>query len=59
LCFSTFWGPLAVVLIGGTIVGTALTLFFLPALFTWFEPRNPPRDAAPAADLIGLAPEAG
>lgn len=33
LSFSTFWGPLAVVLIGGVIVGTALTLFFLPALY--------------------------
>ena len=33
LTFSTFWGPLAVVLIGGTLVGTVLTLFFLPALY--------------------------
>lgn len=33
LTLSSFWGPLAVVLIGGTIVGTALTLFFLPALY--------------------------
>jgi multidrug efflux pump subunit AcrB len=32
LTFSTFWGPLAFVLIGGVSVGTALTLFFLPAL---------------------------
>lgn len=34
LTLSSFWGPLAVVLIGGTLVGTALTLFFLPALYT-------------------------
>lgn len=33
LTHSTFWGGLAVALIGGTIVGTALTLFFLPALY--------------------------
>lgn len=33
LTLSSFWGPLAVVLIGGTLVGTALTLFFLPALY--------------------------
>ncbi len=33
LTLSSFWGPLAVVLIGGTIVGTFLTLFFLPALY--------------------------
>jgi len=37
LTLSTFWGALAVVLIGGTLVGTALTLFFLPALYVlWF-----------------------
>lgn len=36
LTLSTFWGPLALVLIGGTIVGTALTLFFLPALYALF-----------------------
>ena len=33
LTLSSFWGPLAIVLIGGTLVGTALTLFFLPALY--------------------------
>jgi multidrug efflux pump subunit AcrB len=33
LTLSSFWGPLAIVLIGGTCVGTALTLFFLPALY--------------------------
>ena len=33
LSLSSFWGPLAIVLIGGTIVGTVLTLFFLPALY--------------------------
>jgi multidrug efflux pump subunit AcrB len=38
LTLSTFWGALAVVLIGGTLVGTALTLFFLPALYAlWFS----------------------
>lgn len=37
LAHSTFWGGLAVVLIGGVVVGTALTLFFLPALYAlWF-----------------------
>ena len=41
LTLSTFWGALAVVLIGGTLVGTALTLFFLPALYVlWFSPRR-------------------
>ena len=33
LTLSSFWGPLAIVLIGGTCVGTGLTLFVLPALY--------------------------
>jgi multidrug efflux pump subunit AcrB len=38
LTLSTFWGGLAIVLIGGVLVGTALTLFFLPALYAmWFR----------------------
>src|SRR3546814_90778 len=43
LALSTFWGELAIVLIGGVIVGTVLTLFFLPALYAlWFRitPKN-------------------
>jgi multidrug efflux pump subunit AcrB len=42
LTFSAFWGPLAFVLIGGTAVGTALTLLFLPALYAlWFSVDAP------------------
>jgi multidrug efflux pump subunit AcrB len=38
LTTSSFWGPLAFVLIGGTAVGTLLTLLFLPALYAiWFR----------------------
>jgi multidrug efflux pump subunit AcrB len=38
LTFSVFWGSLAYTLIGGTAVGTVLTLVFLPALYTiWFR----------------------
>jgi multidrug efflux pump subunit AcrB len=36
LTFSSFWGPLAFTLIGGVGVGTALTLLFLPALYSLF-----------------------
>ena len=36
LTLSTFWGPLAMVLIGGTIVGTVLTVLVLPALYALF-----------------------
>src|SRR5437667_10989768 len=37
LTFSVFWGSIAFTLIGGTAVGTVLTLIFLPALYSlWF-----------------------
>jgi len=43
LTFSVFWGSLAYTLIGGTAVGTALTLVFLPALYSiWFRVRPTP-----------------
>jgi multidrug efflux pump subunit AcrB len=42
LTFSVFWGSLAYTLIGGTAVGTVLTLVFLPALYTiWFRVKKP------------------
>jgi cobalt-zinc-cadmium resistance protein CzcA len=31
--------PLAVVVIGGLLTATLLTLFVLPALYNWFAPR--------------------
>ncbi|WP_322994254.1 efflux RND transporter permease subunit [Castellaniella sp.] len=38
LTHSVFWGSMAYTLIGGTAVGTALILLFLPALYaTWFR----------------------
>jgi multidrug efflux pump subunit AcrB len=33
LTFSSFWGAMAVTLIGGTFMGTVLTILFLPALY--------------------------
>ncbi len=40
LTLSVFWGSLAFTLIGGTAVGTVLTLVFLPALYSiWFRVR--------------------
>ena len=43
LTHSVFWGSLAYTLIGGTAVGTVLTLVFLPALYAiWFRVRPPP-----------------
>jgi multidrug efflux pump subunit AcrB len=36
LTFDSFWGPLAYVLIGGVLVGTIITLIFVPALYAWW-----------------------
>ena len=39
---SVFFGPMAVAIMGGLIVGTALTLLFLPALYAaWFRIKAP------------------
>ena len=39
---SIFFGPMAVSIMGGLIVATALTLLFLPALYaTWFKVKPP------------------
>ena len=47
LTFSVFWGSLAYTLIGGTAVGTVLTLVFLPALYTiWFRVKPTIREPA-------------
>ncbi len=57
LTFSVFWGSMAYTLIGGTAVGTILTLVFLPALYAiWFK-VTPDKDSegksvVPAAHSI-------
>lgn len=39
---SGFWGPMAVAIMGGLLVATALTLLFLPALYAaWFRVKKP------------------
>ena len=41
---SVFWGPMAVAIMGGLLVATALTLLFLPALYAaWFRVKKPTR----------------
>jgi len=41
---SVFWGPMAVAIMGGLLVATALTLLFLPALYAaWFRVKKPAR----------------
>jgi multidrug efflux pump len=44
---SVFFGPMAVALMGGLLVGTALTLLFLPALYAaWFRVKRPEETAS-------------
>jgi multidrug efflux pump subunit AcrB len=48
LARSDFFGPMAVAMMGGIVVATALTLLFLPALYaTWFRVQ-PDARAGPA-----------
>lgn len=51
---SVFWGPMAISIMGGLVVATALTLVFVPALYaTWFRVR---RDSpAQAPDVAAVA----
>ncbi|WP_024301287.1 efflux RND transporter permease subunit [Pseudogulbenkiania sp. MAI-1] len=60
---STFWGPMAVAIMGGLLVATVLTLLFLPALYAqWFRVQRPaPRSShgverAPAEHLATPEP---
>jgi len=41
---SAFYGSMAISIMGGLIVGTVLTLVFLPALYAaWFRVKREPR----------------
>jgi multidrug efflux pump subunit AcrB len=57
---TVFWGPMAYAVIGGLLVATLLTLFFLPALYiTWF--RIAPPEVEPqvkAAEVLPIAARA-
>ncbi|MBU1316292.1 MAG: efflux RND transporter permease subunit [Alphaproteobacteria bacterium] len=47
---EVFWGPMAYAMMGGIVVGTVLTLLFLPALYvTWFRIRPEERPMAAEA----------
>jgi multidrug efflux pump len=50
IAITIFWGPMAVAIMGGLLVGTLLTLVFLPALYVaWFRIKEPrAQDEAPA-----------
>lgn len=46
---SVFWGPMAVAIMGGLVIATALTLLSLPALYAaWYGVKRAGQDAAPA-----------
>lgn len=53
---EVFWGPMAYAMMGGIVVGTLLTLLFLPALYlAWFQIKapSPPQSTSKGADLPG------
>jgi multidrug efflux pump len=46
---TVFWGPMAFAIMGGLLVGTILTLVFLPTLYvTWFGGKENSSDSRPA-----------
>jgi multidrug efflux pump len=58
-----FWGPMAYAMMGGIIVGTMLTLLFLPALYVaWFRIKAPAPmmncDQNPIVPELGTGPKA-
>ncbi|MDQ0456111.1 efflux RND transporter permease subunit [Rhizobium paknamense] len=51
-----FWGPMAYAMMGGIVVGTVLTLLFLPALYVvWFRIRREPNPEKHAGETTGAA----
>ncbi|MFZ2092094.1 MAG: efflux RND transporter permease subunit [Pseudolabrys sp.] len=47
---TVFWGPMAFAIMGGLLVGTILTLVFLPTLYvTWFGGKENSPDSQPAS----------
>lgn len=51
-----FWGPMAYAMMGGIVVGTALTLLFLPALYiAWFRIKAPAAETETAAEAAPSA----
>ena len=54
---SVFWGPMAISIMGGLVVATALTLVFVPALYAaWFRVRRESPAQGPAtASMTAIA----
>jgi multidrug efflux pump subunit AcrB len=56
LTHSVFWGPMAISIMGGLVVATALTLVFVPALYAaWFRVRRDSPAQAPAGTPLAAA----
>jgi multidrug efflux pump subunit AcrB len=54
-----FWGPMAYAMMGGIIVGTLLTLLFLPALYVaWFRIQPRQGEHPPVHEALDLAQDA-
>jgi multidrug efflux pump subunit AcrB len=54
---SVFWGPMAVAIMGGLVVATALTLLALPAMYAaWFRVRREPAPGAPPQTAAPTTP---
>ena len=51
---TIFWGPMAFAIMGGFLVGTVITLIFLPALYvTWFRIRETSASEPAMAPVYG------
>jgi multidrug efflux pump len=58
LARSTFWGPMAITIMGGLLVATALTLLVVPALYAlWFRVRRDETAQATAAPALAIRDE--
>jgi multidrug efflux pump subunit AcrB len=57
LARSVFWGPMAIAIMGGLTVATALTIFFVPALYAaWFKVKRAASADAAAQAVLPAAP---
>jgi hypothetical protein len=59
LAGSIFWGPMAITIMGGLLVATALTLLVVPALYAlWFRVHSDETVDAPALNPRRCTPSA-
>ena len=59
ICREGFWAPMAFAMMGGIIVGTLLTLLFLPALYVaWFRVAPPAESKAKEAAISAVQQQA-